>query len=103
MGDSLSGKIDRFFDAFDAGIDETSHLIDRAKRTIEKRRPIDVLVTEPSKRPATPSKARPRVRIIESIDAQTGKPTWVVTDGVARSECSSKELASRVAAAMEAH
>lgn len=101
MGDPLHAKIDNFFNVLDAGLEEGIHLIDRFKqahkvieRADARRQPIEM-------RPAPPPRGS-RIRIIESIDAQTGQTVFVVTDGVVRSECSTRALAEDVKRAMEA-
>jgi len=105
VGDHTTAKIDRFFDILDAGIEEATHLLDRVQkshgvidRADARRRVIDV-----DARDARPAKKRAsKVRIIESIDAQTGSTVYVVTDGITRRECNTRELADRFKEAMEA-
>ncbi len=121
MGDSTINKIDNLFNVVDATLDEAGKFIDRvgqsgkaAGKTVHKVRDVVREARDANPKPTAPapSGAKPtpsvksnastsRVRIIESIDAQTGKPVFVVTDGVSRSECSSRALADRVARAME--
>lgn len=105
MGDSTHDKIDNFFNIVDATLDEASHLInrgqrshdtiDRAKARAKRDQVIDVEV-----QPTAVAK-KSRVRIIESIDAMSGLPVFVVTDGIGRSECSTRDLAEAVKRTME--
>lgn len=117
MGDSTIDKIDNFFNVVDATLEETGKIIDRvthggnaAGKTVNKARDVVRDARDANPKSTTPSSASQtsrdrakssRVRIIESIDAQTGATVFVVTDGVSRSECSSRALADRVARAME--
>lgn len=39
-------------------------------------------------------------RVVDAIDAQTGSPSWVVTNGRDRAECSSRDFAERVRTAL---
>lgn len=111
MGDETKAKIDRFFNFLDAGIEEATHLLTRGQMTgrvidrakAERQQMIDAEAREPDARdvrPAPPRARASRVRIIESIDAISGAPTFVITDGVSRSECPTRELAERIATAM---
>lgn len=41
-------------------------------------------------------RAKSPYRVVESIDSESGRTLWVVTDGHDRAECSSAEFASKV-------
>lgn len=121
MGDSTTAKIDRFFNVVDATLDETSKIIGRASQSgktagrvmhdagqaVREAREANPRANARSAKPPMPPPPRSgvsrssKVRIIESTDAQTGAAVFVVTNGVSRSECSSRALAETVARAME--
>lgn len=109
MGDSTTDKIDRFFNVADAVIEETGKILGRANQSSKAAGQVVREARDANPRPMPPQGATPaaakrsssKVRIIESIDAQSGATVFVVTDGVSRSECSSRALADRVARAME--
>lgn len=98
MGDQTIGAIDRIFNVVDATLDEASNLLGRTRKTAQRARQ----TAEPSPKAKPAPAPRPvRARIIESTDAQTGASVYVVTDGVTRSECNTRELAERVLVALE--
>ena len=113
MADDTTRAIDRFFDTVDGGIEKVSRVINRTQRTEEqiraetKRRVvIDAEATERRKAspPSTSTSvaARPRYRIVESIDPKSGNTIFVVTDGNgARTECAIREFATQILKALE--
>lgn len=113
MADDTTRAIDRFFDAVDGGVDKVARVINRTQRTEEqiraetKRRVvIDAEATERRKASASSAStsvaARPRYRIVESIDPKSGNTIFVVTDGNgARTECATREFATQILKALE--
>lgn len=98
VGDSTIGKIDRFFDLVETGIESVNVVLDRAERVEQARvRSVNSAKPTPSPVPFTP-----RARVIESIDATTGETVFVVTNGVKRREVTSRDLADRMKRDMEA-
>jgi hypothetical protein len=97
--------IDRFFDAVDSLVDKTDRVLNRTKYIEEKHkdRRGHVKVVEEPKAPASAATAitSRRFRIIEAVDAQSGDTIFVVTDGKARAECSTRELAEKILRAVE--
>ena len=113
MADDTIRAIDRFFDAVDDRVDKFARVVNRTQRTEEqiraetKRRVvIDAEATERKKASASSSStsvaARPRYRIVESIDPKSGNTIFVVTDGHgARTECATREFAEQILKALE--
>ena len=113
--DETTRAIDRFFDVVDDGVDKVARVLNRAQRTEEqiradtKRRVIiDAEVkgrrkaSASSPSPSTTVAARPRYRIVESIDPKSGNTIFVVTDGNgARTECATREFATQILKALE--
>jgi len=101
--------IDRFFDFIDNAVDKADRVLNRTKYTEEQHQArnakiIDADATEVRK-PAPPSSTaiarRPSYRIEEMIDALTGQPIWIVTDGRNQTECNSLELALKIKSMLE--
>ena len=94
-GDPITNTIDQLYDKLDAGID----LVGSVFRTREPER-----VAEPiSSTPVIESRAPKQLggfRIIEATDAITGVDSFVVTNGNAKAECSTRELAEKILKAM---
>lgn len=103
MADTTTIGIDRFFDAIDATIDTAARVVFGARASEPKAKPITRKARDERAIVDAPARsAAPRpYRIIEATDAQTGEAIFVVTDGVSRSECSSREMANKVKRALE--
>lgn len=102
--------IDRFFDLIDSGVEKVDRVLNRTKYTEDKhkarRAAIDDKQAKPPKVTPAPASsstavATRRFRIIEAVDAQSGETIFVVTDGNARAECSTRELAEKILRAVE--
>ena len=104
--------IDRFFDAVDSLVDKTDRVLNRTKYVEDKHkaRRAEAIDGKQDGKQAKPPKATPasngtiatrRYRIIEAVDAQSGDTIFVVTDGKARAECSTRELAEKILCAVE--
>ena len=91
--------IDRVFDGVDKIVDSVGRFFDSNKHVEDKR-------TERTARaeaePASTELARRRYKVIEVVDAETNALSWIVTDGVARCECTSRAMADKVVRALEA-
>ena len=87
--------IDRIYDKIDATIDLVGSALGIG---VTQRDPSPV-----STPPIIESRAPKQLggfRIIEAIDANTGVETFIVTNGSAKAECSSRELAENILKAM---
>jgi hypothetical protein len=96
--------IDRFFDAVDSLVDKTDRVLNRTKYVEDKHkaRRAEAIDGKQAKKPApSTAVASRRFRIIEATDAQSGDTIFVVTDGSARAECSTRELAEKILRAVE--
>ena len=89
MGDSITAGIDRFFDGIDRVVDAATGNVNGARR-IEDR-------AEASNLRAL---VRPKWRLIDAMDAETGRAIFVVTDGHARCECDSRATAEKILAGL---
>lgn len=105
---SGSSGIDAVYDLVDRFVENADRVFNRTKQTEDKHRArqartVDTapgVKTQPS---TTKALARRRFRIVEAIDATSGQPTFVVTDGAdARVECGTRELAEKILVALEA-
>lgn len=101
MGDSGTAAIDRIFDLVDGFADKLDRSVGHVKRGDERGKvKVKVGAEQPSAAPAAVT-TRP-FRVIESIDAETGIASFVVTDGCGtRAECSTRELAEKIRHALE--
>lgn len=98
------------FDFVEGFVDKASNIIDRTRgieaRQSERREPrnqkrVDTAPTV--KTTAVALRRSPRFHIDELIAAETGQPIFVVTDGGnARAECTTRALAEKILAALEA-
>jgi len=93
-GKADTSGIDRIYDKIDATIDLVGSVLNGTRVRGEDG-------------PAAPSIESPRApkqlggfRIIEATDAETGADTFIVTNGSAKAECSSRELAEKILKAM---
>ena len=120
MADSITEAIDRGFDLVDSVVAKIDHVLNRGKSTgdqhrARRARQSDVIDATSSAKvvekkllsssPVPPSTALAvrRFRIVESIDASSGKTVFVVTNGgLARAECSTRDLADKILLALEA-
>ncbi len=117
MADETTQAIDRFFDTLDNGVaavdrvlNRTAQTTDRATRTVDqhkarrvKREVIEAEAT-PKKEPAkaTAVVRKPHFYIVEAVDPKSGSTIFVVTDGgAARTECATREFATRILLALE--
>lgn len=111
VADPTLKAIDRFFDAFDNGVETADRLLNRAKQSEELSRgskravreviDVDAQPKPAAKTPATAIERKPRYYIVESISS--AGTLFVVTDGGnARAECTTRELAEKILRAMEA-
>lgn len=112
MADSTTSAIDRLFDFVDGGVEKIDRVLNRGKYTEEQhharrgKRP-DVIDAAPTRKmPKKPSSStsalarKPRFYIVESISSSG--TLFVVTDGgSARTECSTREFANKILAALE--
>lgn len=106
--------IDRAFNFVDGVAERADHLLNRAKRSenaieaMRERRDPDERAAAQDRAAAPPSTstaiARRRYKIDEVTDAETGVVSWIVRDMQtgAKAECSTRDLATRVAAELEA-
>jgi hypothetical protein len=118
VSDPTISAIDRVFDLVDNSVEKIDRVLNRTKYTEEQhafRRAklpvvIDTAATVKVKKkkeasaPAatTTALATRKFRIIESIDAASGKALFVVTNGAAaRAECTTRELAEKILHALE--
>jgi len=115
VADETTRAIDRFFDAVDSGVDKVAHVLNRTEKTQDsirekhgKRRTIieaEASTVKPKAKTApstsTAVAARPRFRIMESVDPRSGSTIFVVTDGSSRTECASREFAEQILRSLE--
>jgi len=119
VADDTTRAIDRFFDAVDGGVDKVARVLTRTQNTEEqlrekyKRRTIidaEVSSSKPKAKAsargragttAVTTTARPRFRIMESVDPRSGNTIYVVTDGSSRTECASREFAQQILRSLE--
>lgn len=117
MSDPTLSAIDRVFDFVDQGVEKVDRVLNRSKYTEEQhafRRSkqqvvIDTAATIKVKKKkdaqapaATTALVTRKFRIVESIDAASGKAIFVVTDGAAaRTECTTREFAEKILRALE--
>ena len=110
--DPTINAIDRLFDFVDSGVDKIDRVLNRAKYTEEQHHARRAKVIDSSPKPAKPSTKKvtapvstvalarkSRYYIVESI-TPTGT-LFVVTDGGARAECATRELAVKILHALE--
>jgi hypothetical protein len=115
VADETLAAIDRVFDFLDRGADAADRVFNRgqrladdhkSRRTPPKREVIEAEATPKKKQPTSKSTAvvhKPRFYIVEAADPKTGATIFVVTDGGnARTECSTRDFALRILAALEA-
>lgn len=114
MADSTTTAIDRLFDLVDGGVERLDQVLNRGKQTEEKHRarhtkkPPEVIdaastvKTAPSSPPSTSTAlATRRFRIVESTMPETGVMIYVVTNGVQRAECTTRDLAEKIMRGLE--
>lgn len=112
MADSTIKAIDRVFDLIDSVVGSTDHALDRVKRTEDQHRasrakkaaPEVIDTTAAVKAPPSSSTAiapARRFRIVESTTPETGVMIFVVTNGVQRAECTTRELAEKILRGLE--
>ncbi len=94
-----SSGIDRFYDGIDKIVDTATNVLNRTSKVAdpERVRAAERVTAEPSMAMAKPA----RVRVIESMDGESGESVWIVTDGSQRAECNSAPLAAKIKRAME--
>lgn len=113
--DPTINAIDRLFDFVDSGVDKIDRVLNRAKYTEEQHHARRAKVIDSSPKPRQPAKPstkkvaapvstvalarKSRYYIVESI-TPTGT-LFVVTDGGARAECATRELALKILHALE--
>jgi hypothetical protein len=117
--DPTINAIDRLFDFVDSGVDKIDRVLNRAKYTEElhharrakiidsspkQRQPGKQPAKQPAKKVAAPVSTtalarKSRYYIVESI-TPTGT-LFIVTDGGARAECATRELAVKILHALE--
>lgn len=108
VGDSITRKIDGFFNVVDAGIGHATNFLGRGNAVEKKIDESKAARKPPSSMPgATPEMARtvavakPKARVIEAIDAETQETRFTVICGNEKVDCTSAEMAERVRKMME--
>lgn len=112
MPDSTTLAIDRVFHLVDSFIEKTDYVFGRAKHTSDRhgrraktaRRDVfDAARTVKVAKSTSTALARRQFNIVEALDATTGNPVFVVTNGngAARVECNTRALAEKILLALE--
>lgn len=96
MSDDILGAIDRFYDGVDRIVDTVTGSVDRVRKLEDRadEKSQDATVSSET------ALVAPRYRLIEAIDAETGRATFVVTDGKVRCECDTRGNAEKILAAI---
>lgn len=115
MGDPVIAAIDRVYDLVDVVVDRADRVLNRVDRVFrgaphtakvskaapKARRSRSALVVATATGLATMKKS-PSFRLVEAVDASTGVPVFIVTNGVQRAEWGTRELAVKCLAMLEA-
>jgi hypothetical protein len=116
VGDPVIAAIDRVYDLVDVVVDRADRVLDRVDRMLG-RVPGAAVASKPSprrRRAATPdagpvsgaalvtTKKSLSFRLVEAVDAVTGAPVFIVTNGVQRAELATREMAVKCLAMLEA-
>lgn len=98
--DAINGKVDRFYDKVDAGIDALGSVFGVTTKTVRGN-------GAPTGTPAIEARTTKQLgsakpfRIIEATDAITGIDSFTVTNGTVKAELPTRELAEKILKAME--
>jgi hypothetical protein len=112
VADETLAAINRVFDLIDKGADAANRVFvrgerlanDHKSRRAPKREVIDAEATPkgPAPKKSTAVVRKPHFYIVEAADPKTGATIFVVTDGGnARTECSTREFATKILLALE--
>jgi hypothetical protein len=115
VADETTAAIDRIFDFIDKGVEVADRTFNRGQQTADlhrarrtKREVIEAEATtkvpkkDTVKTAGTAVVRKPHFYIVEATDPKSGGAIFVVTDGgSARTECSTREFASKILLALE--
>lgn len=116
MVDPVLAAIDRAFDFVDGVVAKADHVLNVADRVLRGGVPTPAPKSRRRgqtrrERPAatagaaalvTTKKAAPQFRIVEATEADTGVAVFIVTNGLQKAECATRELAVKFLAMLEA-